>query len=737
MNEKDKPLVVSPLDAFQGQIEPTKVSIIYKLAVLLVAFVMVLLPLFYLSLIAAAGYGVFWHATQNIGIMSGGGGTLVKIIVYVGPLISGVALVTFMLKPIFARMPKATAQISVTREEEPVLFGFIDKICEQVRAPKPRRVDVDTQVNASASFRSGIWSMLGNDLVLTIGMPLAAGMTMRELGGVLAHEFGHFAQGAGMRLSYLVRTINGWFMRAVYERDQMDESLKKAAGSVDIRIGVMLYMAQACIWLTRRILWVLMQLGNAISAFLLQQMEFDADSYEAKFGGSKSFEACSRKLQQLGVASNIAIHDAIESWQSKRLPDDLSSYVGIKVQGLDEDILKAIEKSVSEGKTGWFDSHPCDNDRIAAARKITDDPVFQLDAPATELFTEFEELSKRVTLHYYREAQELELTKANLIPVHTLHSESLAQESAGTAIAEYFGGLNIFLNPIHLPSAAIMAIVPEDESLAALKASRELLESSKEQIQTGNTQHDVAFGRVATVGNGRHLIKAGFSIPANEFLMDASTVQAADIALSVEKDALQTAAIRQRQYREAAQTRLCSALRLANAKLGDSAATSAERDRLYALADAVGLFDAPTFGQLLQLKEKFDAFAMLIGEAMQGGEAEHLGAEIESLGTDVRRLAREIISKMNHVRYPFDHAGGEIMIGEHIQPDESGGNEVEVAYNIGNSLLNKLTSLYHRVIGELVLIAKEVEDSIETSAPESGDAPYPEVSLCPSPLLVG
>jgi hypothetical protein len=46
------------------------------------------------------------------------------------------------------------------------------------------------------------------DLVLTIGLPLVAGLSVREFGGVLAHEFGHFAQGGGMRLTALVRYVN-------------------------------------------------------------------------------------------------------------------------------------------------------------------------------------------------------------------------------------------------------------------------------------------------------------------------------------------------------------------------------------------------------------------------------------------------------------------------------------------------------------------------------------------------
>jgi len=92
------------------------------------------------------------------------------------------------------------------------LFEFVDQLCDLVgRARGPRKIKVDCQVNASAGFAGGMFSLLGHNLVLTIGLPLAAGLNLRQLTGVLAHEFGHFAQGTAMRVSYIVRSINGWF----------------------------------------------------------------------------------------------------------------------------------------------------------------------------------------------------------------------------------------------------------------------------------------------------------------------------------------------------------------------------------------------------------------------------------------------------------------------------------------------------------------------------------------------
>ena len=64
-------------------------------------------------------------------------------------------------------------------------------------------------------------------------------------------------------------------------------------------------LSQGCVWLTRRLLWVLMMLGNAISCFLLRQMEFDADRYEARVAGSAAFESTALKLQGLGLAARV------------------------------------------------------------------------------------------------------------------------------------------------------------------------------------------------------------------------------------------------------------------------------------------------------------------------------------------------------------------------------------------------------------------------------------------------
>ena len=119
-------------------------------------------------------------------------------------------VVVFMLKPLFARPARPPQRQGLDPDQEPLLFSFIENICRTVGAPSPERIEVDCQVNASARLDNGPLAPRRR-LVLTIGLPLAAGLNLKEFAGVMAHEFGHFSQSAGMRLSYLIRSINHWF----------------------------------------------------------------------------------------------------------------------------------------------------------------------------------------------------------------------------------------------------------------------------------------------------------------------------------------------------------------------------------------------------------------------------------------------------------------------------------------------------------------------------------------------
>ena len=312
---------------FEGaRLEPNRISPLYRIGLVLVMAMMVLLPLIYVGLIGLIAYGVWVHAANNTGILTathGSRGGKVALLAYLTPIVAGATAILFMIKPLFAARPKEGPRYSLDPATEPRLFQFVERLCRTVRAPIPRRIDLDTQVNASASFRRGFVSMLGNDMVLTIGLPLVSGMTLRQLTGVLAHEFGHFAQGSGMRVTYVIRSVNAWFARVVYERDAWDQKLADWSAQAGREMALVMWACKLLVWLARRVLWALMWAGHFVSCFMLRQMEYDADRYELRVAGSEEFAQTVDRLVVLSLASQGAHSDLAQSWQSNRLADDL------------------------------------------------------------------------------------------------------------------------------------------------------------------------------------------------------------------------------------------------------------------------------------------------------------------------------------------------------------------------------------------------------------------------------
>lgn len=418
--EPPPPTAAQIINAFGGPVERTRVSFLYQLGLVLVAVVMLLLPVVYIGLVVAVAFGV-WRFGNHFAFLltpTGYSGRLyvVKLLAYVTPLLAGTMVVFFMIKPLFARRAARSQPLALNPGAEPALYAFIAKVCETVGAPMPQRIDLDCDLNASAGFRRGLRSLFSNDLVLTIGLPLVAGLSLREFAGVVAHEFGHFTQGFGMRLSYLVRCVNFWFARVCFERDAWDVWLAELVEeSQDGRLMLLAGAAQLAVGATRLVLMGLMYLGHGVSCFLMRQMEHDADSYEIKLAGSAAAENTMIKLNILGEGLKRSYKAIRSGWNtSRKLPEDFPAFFRFQYEQLPAAVRTNIADTAGLSRTGLFSTHPSDGDRIRRARLAEAPGVFHLDAPASILFSNFEIVSKQITLLHYRDDIGLNCDASNL-----------------------------------------------------------------------------------------------------------------------------------------------------------------------------------------------------------------------------------------------------------------------------------------------------------------------------------
>jgi len=589
MDRSKAKLDYSILAAIEPRTARPRSSLFYHVSLVLAAVVMLLLPVAYLALAWGAAYAVYYHAVYDWSPIMGLGGYLgsfrlliFRALLYFAPLVAGVVVVFFMFKPIFARRPKRAPRFTLKPGENPLLYAFIEQICACVGAPSPKRIDLNCDLNASAGFRRGLLSMAGNDLVLTIGLPLVANLTVAEFGGVVAHEFGHFTQAVSMRLGYFIDVINLWFARVVFQRDAWDVALEQWSAEVENSVVAFVVLtAQVAVWFTRQILRLLMLLGLLVAGFLVRQMEYEADTCEIQLAGSETFERTTRKLATLSVATQAMYGQLHAHWKKTgQLPDNLSDLLRRFHENLPPQALQQIEDTLGLRRTRLFDSHPSPADRIRRARQAQAPGLFHDDRPATALFSDFEVPARLVTMDHYACDLGIRLTEKTLF--HPLPStpDGVRPAAAGEtgALDEYFLGIAPLCLPLRLEVPAASGNLETD--FAELNQIVAGLQQVREQVAPLAAQDSEAGQRLVQVRAAARLLAAGVAFQPKQFGIEAATpegLQAAEDRWQGERE------VRRHSVHEVAaalQRRLQLGLALRLASRGESGTAAPSADQL-------------------------------------------------------------------------------------------------------------------------------------------------------------
>jgi len=150
--EKAEEITAAELKAaLEGCVPRCRVSVFYQAGLLLVACFMILLPLAYLAFATFAGYCVYWYAVHAGALFAGHSGgvylLILKVVLYVGPIVGGAVAVFFMFKPILARSPKRAEPIELNPAQLPWLYQFIAHLSDLLRVSMPKRIYLDCDLN--------------------------------------------------------------------------------------------------------------------------------------------------------------------------------------------------------------------------------------------------------------------------------------------------------------------------------------------------------------------------------------------------------------------------------------------------------------------------------------------------------------------------------------------------------------------------------------------------------------
>ena len=395
---------------FDEEITRPKVSLSYKARLMGVALLSLLTPIIYLGLTGLTAWGTMSYIFAAIGWIGDIHNIIAKIIVLTIPTFIGTVLFFFLIKPFFAKREQDWG-FDLQREDAPALFNLIDVMCARIDIHAPQSIRIDNNVNAAAGPENGIISLLRGKMRLYIGLPLLTGMTAKQFVGVLAHEFGHFAQPGAMLTYQLINRVNHWLYDRAFTHDSWDDRLDRWQQSESWLAMIAVVSAKYMIKLTRIVFRQMYLFNHRMSQGMSRQMEYDADAYESIFCGSDSFRQTSLVLRRLGLAASKVYEINDHAWYENKLLKDYAGAIAEQARLLSDEEMQHIEEQMHSSETNAWDSHPADTDRIAHVEQRGDKGIFKHEASARNFCKDFNNLSERVTRYQYAAAKVIDVDK--------------------------------------------------------------------------------------------------------------------------------------------------------------------------------------------------------------------------------------------------------------------------------------------------------------------------------------
>ena len=710
------------LAPLKREVEVPEPSPLYLVGAAVAAGVMIILPLIYLALIALVVWAALWHMVNNHWLFTESdlrGRALAGAFgLYLTPLIAAPIVILFLIKPFFAPRVDDAVPLSLEEQQQPLLFAFVHRLCEAVGAPTPRRIDVDVDINASAGFRRGMWSMFGNDLVLVIGLPLAASMDLRQFAGVLAHEFGHFTQGGAMRLTYVVRRMNGWFARVVYERDAWDARLAATLQNPPHQVvWVVTAAIVAMVWIGRKILWVLMMIGHGVSSFLLRQMEYDADRFESALAGADGFERTSRQLLLLNAAGGGAMQHVKDALDQGQIPDNLPALIDHYAQAAPAELRAKLNEHIDATGTGIFETHPSNRDRIAAASGRKEAGFYPWGTPASALFMDFDRLCRLATMAHFQRLLGDHLARLQVVPVERAVKSQKAQASAGEARRRVLQDCDTILRPLFPDPDRVAKPMPNaQDGLARLTKVRSVLHDRGGSVRTTLAALAAVDEARAKLRHAKALRAANVKIKPAEF--GVASVKESDLAAAGDELERRAAALEPKldAAERAMSERLTLATRLLQTPLaervkGGEAGAAKLRRRVEVLRETLVALQA-AWHHVQTLRERQHALAVLIEHIDSKGEDESFIAAFQRSVRQLHDAQTSLRDALNHQRYPFEHADRSTMLGGYLAPQIPPVEQIGEVISLGEGMLERAVGLYYRCLNTLAETVERIEDGL-------------------------
>ena len=125
-----------------------------------------------------------------------------------------------------------------------------------------------------------------------------------------------------------------------------------------------------------------------------------------------------------------------------------------------------------------------------------------------------------------------------------------------------------------------------------------------------------------------------------------------------------------------------------------------------------------------QLGRLRTALSGLLGNVEGNEKSQDLYRAIMTAAGRVHQQLQELSWRLTGVAYPFEHAQGRVTLADFALPQLPDRDAIGDVYQAAGDVLEKLVSLYYRLMGRLVLAAEQVE--LALGMPPLPEPPQPQ-----------
>ncbi len=461
----------------------------------------------YFAMVAALGYLVYLAIVYPMPIVN-----RVTILLKLGAIAGSAMLFVFTLKFIFKlKNHQSPNRIKLNKKTQPELLEFVNEICRETGASRPKSIYIDPDVNAYVSY-TNMWLSLFLPVRknLTLGLGLIGSLNLSEFKAVTAHEFGHFAQ-RSMKIGSYIISANTIIHDMIFSRDSWDDTLARWRAS-DLRLSFPAWIITPLIWAIRQVLSLFYQFLNIMHASLSREMEFNADKVAVSLTGSEAIISALWKLEHCSSAWINTLNHAYTATQKNIYVKNIYEQFNLALQKISlfqNEILQSLPPDNRGGKrffsnskrskTSMYASHPPNDAREHNAKIPFIDCTIDKRSPWI-LFNYVEEMQEKMTTliydQYFRK-------KPEKFASPQVFQEYIQAETQGSdLLSEYHGIFKIRNTYIpeqdELEKEANAINIPAEKALEALNARlailvKPLLEidslmANAQQIANGETR---------------------------------------------------------------------------------------------------------------------------------------------------------------------------------------------------------------------------------------------------------